>query len=214
MVILVSKRISEVKKKQILESFEKGLKIKDISEQFDISIPTINKHLKNILGDEQFKKIKENFNQKFSQIKEEQTFENDRKFKDTKSSINKNFEQEEFFEILPLEENFQFNNQKELASLPIINFDFPDNVFMVVTKFIEIEPKRLADYPSWSFLPIEDLERKTIEIYSNINSAKNACNKNEKVIKVPNPKVFSIAARILKSKGISRIIFEDSLLSL
>ena len=38
--------------------------------------------------------------------------------------------------------------------------------------------------------------------------------KNQKLIKVPNPDVFLKASAILKSKGISRIVFENSLLAI
>ena len=63
-------------------------------------------------------------------------------------------------------------------------------------------------------LPDEDLERKTLEIFSDQRIAKSKCNKNQKLIKIPNSKVFLIASKSLKSRGISRIIFYDNLLSL
>ena len=44
--------------------------------------------------------------------------------------------------------------------------------------------------------------------------AKRFCNKEQKVIKVPNTEVFKIVAPILVSRGISRIVNEDCLISL
>ena len=64
------------------------------------------------------------------------------------------------------------------------------------------------------FLPNKDLERKTIKIFSDIKQAKKSCSKNLKVIKIPNPNVFKIASYSLKAKGISRIIFDNSLVAL
>ena len=92
--------------------------------------------------------------------------------------------------------------------------NFPDLVFMVVDKNIELEPKLLKDFPEWNFLSEDDLNRKTIQVFSDQKLAKQSCSKNQKLIKVPNTNVFLIAADNLKSKGISRIIFEDSLLAL
>ena len=44
--------------------------------------------------------------------------------------------------------------------------------------------------------------------------AKNKCNKDQKVIKVPNTKVFEIVKPILVSRGISRIVNNSQLISL
>ena len=51
---------------------------------------------------------------------------------------------------------------------------------MIVDKKIEIEIKLLKDFPEWDFLPNIDLNRKAIEIYSDLNIAKNPVIKNKK----------------------------------
>ena len=85
---------------------------------------------------------------------------------------------------------------------------------MIVDKKIELEIKYLKDYPDWQFLSQEELERKTIEIFDDLKDAKKFCNKEQKVIKVPNTDVFRIAAPILLSKGISRIVNSKKLIAL
>ena len=85
---------------------------------------------------------------------------------------------------------------------------------MIVNKNIELEIKLLSDFPEWDFLPKVDLERKTIEIYFDLNIAKRSCKKEQKVIKVPNPNVFRIASPILISRGISRIVSSEKLIAL
>ena len=85
---------------------------------------------------------------------------------------------------------------------------------MVVDKKIELEVKFLKDYPEWQFLSENELNRKTIEIFSELKIAKRFCNKEQKVIKVPNTGVFRAAARILLSRGISRIISSEKLIAL
>ena len=72
----------------------------------------------------------------------------------------------------------------------------------------------LKDFPDWQFLPKVDLNRQTIEIYFDLKNAKRYCNKDQKVIKVPNTNVFKIVAPILISKGISRIVSPDKLIAL
>ena len=85
---------------------------------------------------------------------------------------------------------------------------------MLIDKNIELIPKMLREYPQWSFLPNEDLDRMTLEIFEEQKYAKKLCTKNQKLIKVPNSNVFLIASNVLKSKGISRIIFNNLLIAL
>ena len=85
---------------------------------------------------------------------------------------------------------------------------------MIVDKKIELQTKLLKDYPEWQFLSKEELDRNTIQIFYDLKIAKRFCSKEEKVIKVPNTDVFKIVAPILISRGISRIVTSDKLISL
>ena len=60
----------------------------------------------------------------------------------------------------------------------------------------------------------DELERTTIEIHNDLKSAKSCCSKDQKVIKVPNTNVFKTVAPLLLSRGISRIVSEEHLISL
>ena len=106
------------------------------------------------------------------------------------------------------------SSRKELSSIPISEIDFPKMVYMVVDKKIELDVKLLKDFPEWQFLPQEDLSRKTIEIFFDLNLAKRSCNKEQKVLKVPNTDVFRIASPVLSLKGISRIVCAENLIAL
>ena len=119
-----------------------------------------------------------------------------------------------FIEIAPLDYVIDNSNRKELSSVPISEVDFPKVVYMVVDKKIELEIKLLKDFPEWEFLPHDDLNRKTIEIFFDLNLAKRSCNKEQKVLKVPNTDVFRITAPILLEKGISRIVCAENLIAL
>ena len=122
--------------------------------------------------------------------------------------------EETFFELVPILDGIELEKQKDLSSQPLKDSNLPQIVYMLVDKKIELIPKSLGDYPQWRFLPEEDLNRKTIEIFSDIKNAKRDCKKDEKVIKVPNPNIFNLVAPILIAKGITRIIIEDNLISL
>ena len=119
-----------------------------------------------------------------------------------------------FFEIAPIDYEIDNSSRKELSSVPLSEVDFPRIVYMVVDKKIELEIKLLKDFPEWQFLPQEDLNRKTIEIFFDLNIAKRSCNKEQKVLKVTNTDVFRIASPVLIAKGISRIVCAENLIAL
>ena len=119
-----------------------------------------------------------------------------------------------FVEIAPLAEEISHSTQKDLSSIPIEEITFPKVVYMIVDKNIELNIRLLKDFPEWQFLPQDDLERKTIEVYYDLKIAKRFCKKDQKVIKVPNHNVFNIVAPILISKGISRIVTSENLIAL
>ena len=205
------RKVSDDQKKDILNSFINGMEIKEISKNSNFSSQTIIKQLKKILGEDEFlnRKIKN------KSLKEAKVNKIENTFGLTKeSSANKDFIEESFVEVVPILTEIDSTKQKDLSSEPIEKKIFPEVVYMLVDNKIELHIKLLGEYPEWSFLPNKDLERKTIKIFSEIKQAKKSCSKNLKVIKIPNPNVFKIASYSLKAKGISRIIFDNSLVAL
>ena len=226
----MAKRLSEKDKEEITQSFKDGKTIDYLSKDFNCNKLTIIRNLKKNLGEAKYKelinnkklKTKNNQNKKNS-IKKSDDFEINNKSKkdysDKKdSNINLNgtdFEPvDSFFEIAPLDYEMDDSSRKELSSVSISEVDFPKIVYMIVDKKIELEIKLLKDFPEWDFLPDDDLNRKTIEIFFDLNLAKRSCNKEQKVLKVPNTDVFRIAAPILTAKGISRIVCAENLIAL
>ena len=205
-----------------------GLGLNEISLKYDFTKITIIKQLKKIIGEEEFKKIKiKNTNKKkfgvnknldaIDQFKKDEISESDEiigNINNTEFSNTNNSIEQVFFEVPPLSTEINTSKQKELTSEPLKDAKFPSLVYMLVDKKIELSPRLLKDYPDWSYMPEEDLERMTLEVFDDHRKAKKNCTKNQKLIKVPNPKVFLLASKSLKSKGISRIIFNDLLLAL
>ena len=224
----MSRQVSEKQKKDILTAFNEGIDIKEISKNFNFTVPTITRHLRNILGQKIFlekKSLASPKNLKKSSIASTTSKKSlIQKENDETKLVKKNFlkdvseeifeTDQKFFEIAPLEEQIEFTNQRELSSIPLEEINFPKVLYMIVSNFVELEVKLLKEYPNWSFLPETDQKRITIEIFSDQKVAKRFCTKNQKIIKIPNTKVFQIASRKLIDKGISRIVFEDNLISL
>ena len=208
------KKVSDSEKEKIVESFLKGSSVREISKEYNFSQITINRQLKLILGVNKFDKIKElnsKQNKNTSKIKDF-NYDEEKTLNQGKESLDQT--EETFFELVPILDGIELEKQKDLSSQPLKDSNLPQIVYMLVDKKIELIPKSLGDYPQWRFLPEEDLNRKTIEIFSDIKNAKRDCKKDEKVIKVPNPNIFNLVAPILIAKGITRIIIEDNLISL
>tara|TARA_A100001388_G_C28624392_1_gene429187 strand:- start:39 stop:710 length:672 start_codon:yes stop_codon:yes gene_type:complete len=223
----LAKRLSEKEKKEIINRFSSGETIAELSEFFECTNSTITRNLKKAIGEIKYKEllIKRKSSDQFS--KNFQTFPVSEKRKvkkddytDKKEGLNNNKIEEVFFETSPFMEitplNYEIENlpQKDLSSIPITEVNLPKTVFMVVGKNIELEIKYLKDYPDWQFLSQEELNRKTIEIFNDLKVAKRFCNKEQKVIKVPNTNVFKIVAPILLSKGITRIVNSEKLIAI
>ena len=225
----MAKRLTDKQKTEITQSFIQGKSVDDLSKLFKCTNLTICRNLKKILGDEKYKEIIEKKNNSKESLKIKKNFSKDNKYKETTKEIyNKNSIHESsfshisndekltntFFEIPPLDIEIDNLNQKDLSSIPISQVNFPNVVYMIVDKKIELEVKYLKDYPNWQFLSDEELSRKTIEIYFDLKLAKRLCNKEQKLIKVPNTDVFKIAAPFLISRGITRIISPEKLIAL
>ena len=226
------KKLSDSQKKDISKSFLNGEGIKDIAQLYNYSTQTIIKQLKIILGDDRFKIINSQNRKNKNNIKKKKIELNTLKKQNSKEKnhmIHKNLKltetpeakdqdkslnQDNFFELVPLTEGIDLNNRKDIITEPINNIKFPDVVYMLIDKKIELEINLLKDYPDWSFMPEDDLERKVIEIFEDHKIAKKLCSKNQKLIKIPNPNIFSLASDFLRAKGISRIIFKDLLISI
>ena len=227
----MAKRLTEKQKKEIIEGFKDGVDIDSLSKDFNCTKLTIIRNLKINLGEENYKKflrankasIKKSINSEIQNNKNLYLHKNKEVLnKITHKNINSNeidvgedfYPESSFLEISPIDYEIDNSSRKDLSSVPIEEVDLPEIVYMIVDKKIELEIKLLKEYPEWEFLPNEDLNRKTIEIHSDLKSAKRLCNKEQKVIKVPNTNVFKIAAPYLVSKGISRIVSSEKLISL
>ena len=229
--LILTRRLTEKQKEEIVNSFKSGTDIDALAQKYGCTKSTIIRNLRKNLGDLKYK----DFINKNKSLKEKpetnkiQTndlvktnFDNEYLKNDSSDTtvLNENITSSyfvpsySFFEIAPVDYEIDNSPRKELSSVPLSEVDFPRVVYMVVDKKIELEIKLLKDFPEWQFLPRDDLSRKTIEIFFDLNLAKRSCNKEQKVLKVPNTDVFRIASPVLISKGITRIVCAENLIAI
>ena len=222
----MGKRLTEEQKEEISKLFTSGVNIKDLSNQFNCTKFTISRNIKKKIGEEQYNsllirnKLNKLNNNKSNIQKIEKQDQNKILKNNIKNSNKTDYIQDdinrmsEFIEITPLNFDIDHSTQKDLTSVSITDVNLPNTVYMIVDKKVELEIKYLKDYPKWNFLSQDELKRKTIEIYYDLKTAKSFCQKEQKVIKVPNTNIFKLVAPILSSRGISRIISAENLIAL
>lgn len=223
----MAKRLSDKQKEEIIEGFINGTTIEELAMNFSCSKLTISRNLKKKFGEKNFKELVSNSKSLKESTNIGENFISNELLKteiDKEESSNKNFNNKTFsdasisnspfFEIAPLDIVIDNELQKDLSSISIEEIIFPKIVYMIVDNRIELITKLLKDFPEWQFLSKDDLNRKTLKIYFDLKIAKRDCNKDQKVIKIPNPEVLKIVAPILVSRGISRLVSADKLISL
>jgi len=216
-LVNLAKRLTENQKKEISQYFTNGKSIEFLTQNYNCTKLTIIRNLKKYLGESKYKKIiSVNKQDKDLFTIKEERFNKDLKKNKNIQNSNKSdyFPTNTFVEIKPIDTNIDESSRRDLSSIPIAEFDFPKIVYLIINNNIELEIKLLKEYPDWQFLPEDDLERKTLKVFFDINSAKNFCKKDQKVIKVPNTNVFNIVAPILLSRGITRIVSDEKLIAL
>ena len=226
----MAKRLTVIEKKELVNDFINGKSIDELSKSFECAKSTIVRNLKKNLDTKEYNslinknKTEKNY-ESTSQTRDSKIIDKklaEENVKNSKHSMKiidhdmepEFFSNQQFTEIAPLECQINNETQRDLSSVPISEIELPKIVYMIVDHKIELETKTLKDYPEWQFLSSNELKRKTIQIYFDLKIAKRFCNKEQKVIKVPNTNVFKIAANFLLSRGITRIVSPENLISL
>ena len=223
----MAKRLTEIEKNEIKTLFTNGEGLDFLMKKFEVSKLTIIRNLKKLLGENEYKNFlnknlksikKRNSKVKINIQKDISPKNSNSNVKELRSSfdgdIGDSYIDQPLIEITPLIQEISSDMQKDLSSIPISSMSFPKILYMNVDKNFELEIKPLKDFLDWNFLPQDDLKRKTIEVFLDIKEAKIKCNKDQKVIKIPNTNVFQIVNHILLSKGISRIVCGNNLVAL
>ena len=241
---MVSRRLTKTQKTEILEAYRSGDNTNALAEKYHCTPNTINRTVKTLLSESEYtllkkkrskiinKKEKLVENEKVKQkkqdlekesllisfkekVKEEDQYSVIQKSKDYDKDINNQNFDDNFEEIAPLVSGFDFDTQKQKSDFEILDYEcLPESVYMIVDKKVELELQLISDLPEWSFLPENELQRKAILLFSNQRSAKRICSRSQRVIKIPDTSVFKLSQSYLISKGITRLILEDSIIGL
>ena len=105
-------------------------------------------------------------------------------------------------------------SQEPVSCIPLAEAHLPASVYMLVEKTVELEAKPLGEITELGLLPPGEEERQALQLFVNPRNAKRLCGRNQRVIKIPDTRIFERTARYLVAQGISRVVIENGLYSL
>jgi hypothetical protein len=102
-----------------------------------------------------------------------------------------------------------------LQIIPLSQATLPRTCYIVIDKFAELIVRPLKDFAELGQIPGEEMQQRTLPIFDNHRVAKRFSNqRTQRVIKVPDSKVFHKTSQHLQSKGIARLLVDGNIYSL
>jgi len=105
-------------------------------------------------------------------------------------------------------------NHEPVAVQPLAAAEFPDSLYMLVDKTVELQARPLREFTELGQLPPDEEELQALQLFANPRQAKRHCGRTQRVIKMPDPAVLMRRASYLQLKGITRLVVEGTLYAL
>ncbi len=105
-------------------------------------------------------------------------------------------------------------SQEPVSCIPLAEAELPASVYMLVDKTVELDARPLAAFSELGALPPGEEERQALQVFVNPRQAKRLCGRSQRVIKIPDTRIFERTARYLLAQGISRVVIENGVYSL
>jgi hypothetical protein len=154
------------------------------------------------------------------EVNQNQTFADfDDAFDDTEDddgleSFSDDHDDGELDEPLPVNTSGSFglslshDQQSLIQILPLSVAILPRTCYLVVDRSAELVTKPLMAFAELGRIPPEEIQEKTLPIFDNHRVAKRFSERNQKVLKVPDGKVFAKTISHLRKKGITRFLID------
>ncbi len=103
---------------------------------------------------------------------------------------------------------------EDIRVLPFAAAVFPPSCYLVIDRMAELIVRPLKEFAHLGKIPPEEVQQKTLPIFDNHRVARRFSNRFQKVIKVPDSRIFQKALPQLRSKGITRIFLDGKVYQL
>ena len=98
---------------------------------------------------------------------------------------------------------------------PLSQATLPRTCYIVIDKFAELIVRPLKDFADLGQIPGEEIQQRTLPVFDNHRVAKRFSNqRTQRVIKVPDSRVFYKTTQQLRSKGITCLLVDGNIYSL
>ena len=97
---------------------------------------------------------------------------------------------------------------------PLVENAIPKICYVVVDRASELITRPLKDFAELGQIPSDEVQEKTLPIFDNHRIAKRFMRRMQRVVKVPDGRVFNKVRPYLQAKGISRLLIDGQVYSL
>lgn len=106
-------------------------------------------------------------------------------------------------------------DRSHIRVTPLSQATLPRTCYIVVDKFAELIVRPLKDFADLGQIPIDEIQQRTLPVFDNHRVAKRFSNqRTQRVIKVPDSRVFHKTIQHLRLKGISCLLVDGNIYSL
>ena len=90
----------------------------------------------------------------------------------------------------------------------------PSPLYLLVERSVELQPQTLGSLHHLDALDTDEKQRQGLVLFSNVRQARRQCRRNQRIVKVADPKLLGKTAPHLLARGISRLVIEGVLYAL
>jgi hypothetical protein len=106
------------------------------------------------------------------------------------------------------------HNGEFVQVLPLSEADIPKTCYVVVDRLSELITRPLKDFADLGQIPEEETLERTLPIFDNHRVAKRFTRRMQRVVKVPDGRMFQKVRSYLQAKGITRLLIDGQVYSL
>lgn len=120
-------------------------------------------------------------------------------------------EDEDFEET---ESPIHIQSGKFVRILPLTEAEMPKTCYVVVDRASELITRPLRDFADLGQIPDEETQEKTLPIFDNHRVAKRFMRRMQRIVKVPDGRLFQKVTPYLQAKGITRLLIDGQVYSI
>jgi transposase-like protein len=98
--------------------------------------------------------------------------------------------------------------------LPLSEAQIPRTCYVVIDRAAELITRPLKDFADLGQIPPEEVQEKTLPIFDNHRVAKRFLRRMQRIVKVPDGRMFQKVTPYLQAKGITRLLIDGQIYSI